>query len=445
MATARDHAADLLWTWDRSGTWLRTHIAERRAALNEPRERALLTELAMGTVRRQGTLDAVLAAASRRPLKVLHGAVRTALRLGLYQMLFLDRIPTHAAVDHAVRWARAQGGPKRAGFVNGVLRNIGRGIQGPSRGADDPRRDVLREDGSRIRMERAVFDDPAKDEAGNLAGRLACPRWLVVRWLEQWGRERTEDILRAGITRPSVCLRARGDRDELVTSLRDAGADARHGPLPTAVLVPSVNASVHDAIDDGRAWVQDASSQRVAPLLDLEAGHRVLDLCAAPGGKTVHCADLMQSGTIVACDVDAEKLEGLRKLSGVVAPVELVVEDVPTEGPLPLEEASFNAVLIDAPCSNTAVLRRRVEARWRLEPEHIKTLADLQLDLLRRALPLLTPGGTLVYSTCSLEPEENEEVIERLVAEHAGLQAEIAHRVFPSRETDGGFAAVIRA
>jgi len=444
VATARDHAADLLWTWDRSGTWLRAHIEERRAALGESRERGLLTELALGTVRRQGTLDAVLAAASRRPLKVLHGAVRTALRLGLYQMLFLDRVPSHAAVDHAVSWTREQCGRKRAGFVNGVLRGIGRGIEGPARGADDPLRDVPREDGSRVRLKRAVFADPASDAAGNLAGRYACPQWLVERWLAHWERERTEDILRAGITRPPVCLRARGERDVLVQTLRDAGTDARIGPLSTAVLVPTVDGAVRTAMDDGRARVQDASAQRVAPLLELQPGQRVLDLCAAPGGKTAHCADLMQSGSIVACDVDEQKLKMLRALAPVVAPVELSVVEVPREGPLPFDDGSFDAVLIDAPCSNTGVLRRRVEARWRLTPGEVATLADLQLDLLQRALPTLKSGGVLVYSTCSLEAEENEGVIERFTAAHPDVRAEAPQRIFPSRETDGGFSVVLR-
>ncbi len=439
MPSARDHAADLLLAWDRSGTWARAHIEARRAALEDPRERALLTELALGTIRRRGTLDALLAGASRRPLKVLHGVVRTALRLGLYQMVFLDRIPGHAAVDHAVTWAREHAGRKRAGFVNGVLRNIGRGIEGVARGAEDPLRDVPREDGSRLRMRAAVFADPAESEAENLGGRFSCPTWLVERWLDQWQRERTEDILRAGITRPAVCLRARKVRDALIDALRKAGTDARHGPLPTAVLVPAVNDAVRRAIEDGRAYVQDASSQRVAPLLGLEAGMRVLDLCAAPGGKTVHMADLMGAGSIVACDVDEEKVEGLRALKDVVAPVELAAVKVPREGPLPFEQGEFDAVLVDAPCSNTGVLRRRVEARWRLSPEDIAALADLQVDLLRRARAVVKPGGTIVYSTCSLEREENEDVVGRF-APGASFDAQ---RVFPSRETDGGFAAVI--
>jgi len=183
MSTARDHAAELLLAFDKSGGFVREPLAERRTKLTDPRERALLTELVYGSIRRRATLDAILARYTRRPLAALHTAVRGALRLGLYQVLFLDRVPAHAAVDHAVGWARNRGGAKRAGFVNGVLRGVLRGIAGRATGPMKPRRDVPRADGACVRFRRDVFADPARAEAAHLGQRWSMPTWLVERWI----------------------------------------------------------------------------------------------------------------------------------------------------------------------------------------------------------------------------------------------------------------------
>jgi 16S rRNA (cytosine967-C5)-methyltransferase len=304
---------------------------------------------------------------------------------------------------------------------------------------------VPREDGSAVRSRSPVFPDPARDLAGNLAARYSAPAWLVARWLEARGPARTRALLQAALQRPPLTLRARGNRDALLRRLVEAGAEAAPGMGRTALTVSGAGeAAAIAAVGRGEAWVQDATSQRAAPLLDPRPGERLLDLCAAPGGKTLHLADLLGNGTVVACDVEEEKLADVEKVRPHLPPgVVLETRLLPREGPLPFEAASFDGVLVDAPCTNTGVLRRRVEARWRLSPADVGALAAVQADLLDRAWPLVRPGGRLVYATCSMEPEENSGVVEPFLARHPDARLAEATEIPSTRDGDGGFAALI--
>lgn len=445
MTTARDEALDLLTGFSPRHARVREALAERLPRLSDTRERGLLTEIAYGTVRRLGTLDAILRRFVKRPLARLDPVVHAALRMGLYQMLFLDRVPVHAVVDQAVRGVRQRGSRASGGFVNGVLRSIDRALEGPAVGEPQPRRDVPREDGSALRFEQAVFADPEKDFGSHLGQRYGMPPWLVRRWRSFYGPERTEDILRAAIVRPGLTARARGNRDALVRRLvEDEGIAATHGSTPTALVLPGAEGQAQRFIDEGALWIQDATSQRVVGEMDIQPGQRVLDLCAAPGGKTLHIADRLVQGTLVACDVAQDKLDRLRALPIDTNRIDFSVREVPREGELPFAGERFDRILIDAPCSNTGVLRRRVEARWRLEPRDIEALAKIQFDLLARALPLLAEGGVLTFSTCSIEPEEGEGVAQAFAAAHPGLVARPGFRAFPTSHADGGYCIHLR-
>lgn len=443
MHEARDLAAGILWAHATQGAWVREGLEAARERLADPRDRGLLTELAYGVVRRQGTLDALLSAGARRPLKDLDPEVHVGLRLGLYPALFLDRVPDHAAVDHAVGWVRRRAGARAAGFVNGTLRALLRRRAGEALGREDPLRDVPREDGSALRFAEPVFSDPARDRLANLAERWSCPRWLCARWQDAFGAARLGAILRAGITRPPVTLRTRVARDRLAAWLKERGVAFDAGPGEAALRLGGQEAAAAEAVRAGLAWVQDATSQRVVPRLMLAAGQRVLDLCAAPGGKAVQIADRLGTGRLVAADVDAAKVATLEALAPQMGSVAYEARRVPPEGPLPFEPGSFDRVLVDAPCSNTGVLRRRVEARWRLGPDDLSALARVQRDLLARAFSLLAPGGLLVYSTCSLEAEENEEVVAAFAAHEPAARPREPLRIFPCAEADGGFSVVI--
>ena len=443
MRTARDHAVQALVAVDRRDGWIAPEIERRRPTLDDPRDRALLTELGLGVVRARGTLDVVLGTVSRRPVRSLHTQIRAALRVGAYQLLYLDRTPAHAAVDHAVGWTRAALGAKRAGFVNGVLRGLTRALTGPAQGPQDPRRDLPRSDGTAVRFRDPVFPDPRRDGPATSASASPVPGgWWCAGWRTAATRPRSRLCAQGVVARPSRSVRA-----GRVTNWR------RRSPSPASRSRPAASRRRCSFAGASRmrcrrwfaglARVQDATSQAVVPLARLRSGAAVLDLCAAPGGKTLHAADVMGSGRIVACDVDTEKVQALAALTPEAGDVSLMAKQVSATGPLPFEAASFDAVFVDAPCSNTGVLRRRVDVRWRLRPKDINALADQQRSLLRRAAPLVRPEGVLVYSTCSLEPEENEAVIEAFLSAHPQYVQADQHACLPAADADGGFAVAL--
>jgi 16S rRNA (cytosine967-C5)-methyltransferase len=447
MPSARDHAADLLLELECRGERVRDGLERLRGDVPDPRERALLTELAYGAVRRQGSLDVVAAAFSRRRLEALDPPARTALRLALYQALFLDRIPAAAAVDHAVGWVKRRTHAGTAGFVNGVLRAVLRGVAGPATGAEDARRDLPREDGGAVRFVDPILPDAHAAPVASIAARWSLPEWLVAKRLARLGFERTRALAQVEVARPSLILRVRrGTVEDLRARLARGGPQVREGPVQGSLLLRGGDSGGIAVVEEGLAAVQDATAQRVAPVLAPRTGERLLDLCAAPGGKALHLADLLgAAGEVVACDVDARKVEQLEALRPSVPPgVTWTPTLVPAEGPLPFAPASFDGVLVDAPCSNTGVLRRRVEARWRVTPGDVTALAAQQRELLERALPLVRSGGRLVYATCSLEPEENGDLGAAFEAAHGELEVETAFDVLPTPDADGGFALVAR-
>lgn len=455
MPSARDLALDALLAMERDGTRAKETVDGLRAQLSDPRDRALLTEIVYGVVRRLPTLDALLAAVSKTPLAKLDPAVHAALRCALYQALFLDRIPAFAAVDAAVEAVKARTNPRLAGFANGVLRTILRSVNGKAEGPEQPRCDLPRPGTFALRLSRPVFPDPTRSLAENLAVRYAHPAWLVDRWLTRVGLDATRTLLDLGCGKPPLSLRARpGRRDEVLAALRQAGVTARAGAGPDEVLAPDGEAIALDVVRDGLAAVQDGTAQRIAPLAAPRPGDHVLDLCAAPGGKTTHVLDLLARdaaagspvpGEVVAADVDPEKVEGLARTLAARPPGGPATRAVlvPPSGPLPFPPASFDLVIVDAPCSNTGVFRRRPEVRLRLRPEDVTSLVALQDALLDRALPLVRPGGRLVYATCSIEPEENEGRVARLLAAHPTLARGDGFDVRPTPDADGGFAAVL--
>ena len=258
-----------------------------------------------------------------------------------------------------------------------------------------------------------------------------------------FGQVQTESLLRQGIARPSLTLRARRGREALISALQAAGVEAAAGQLPHAVYVRGDDGTALEQVALGSAAVQDETSQRVVPLLALTDGQRVLDLCAAPGGKSLQIADQLSRGHLVAADVDRAKVAALESLAPQIEGITYEAQMVPETGPLPFAAGSFDAILIDAPCSNTGVLRRRVEARWRLGKKDFASLAGIQRGLIERALPLLAPRGRLVYSTCSVEPEENEQVVTAAAAAFPDVTIETGYCTFPTENADGGYAAAL--
>jgi len=356
----------------------------------------LVTELVYGTIQRKLTLDFVLSHFVGG--KKLQAWVRNLLRVSLYQIRFLDRIPERAAVHEAVEIAKRRGHQGIASMVNGVLRNV-------------------------LRQPDVWEREPQGDLVERLSVAYSHPQWLVHQWLEVYGEEKTRAICEANNRAPHSSIRVnrlKTSREALLSQMQEEGKAAEASLLsPDGILLAGGNPAGTSWFQKGYCTVQDESSMLVALAVAPKAGMRVLDACAAPGGKTTHLAERMDNqGEIVASDVHPHKRELIvrtAKRLGIDI-IEAIVSDA-----LDLPDRNlgrFDRILLDAPCSGLGVIRRKPDLKWNKTPEDVKAIAELQYELLVRLSSMLAPDGLLVYSTCTIEPAENQEIVKRFVAEH---------------------------
>ena len=430
-----------------------------------PADRALCQEIVYGIVRWQATLDWLIARKTNG--REQKPALQDLLRLGLYQIFWLDRIPDHAAVHETVELAKLIGFGAQAGFVNAILRGY------------------LRE------------DDATKKLLGELKAAQPAlgwshPEWLVARWQKRWGAERTAQLLEWNNTPPKTFARvntlkfgragsplpaehpqaengAHGvtrptfeNAGDLLTRWRDENVEydfVRRDWLEENLVFemkshPPLNSLA--SFRDGWFYIQDPGTLLAVCQLGPQPGETILDFCAAPGGKTTFIAQLMNNqGRVVAQDVSDERLKWIQencarlgvtcveiqRAAGIL-PAGLGKKDGTASGTL---AARFDRILVDAPCSNTGVMRRRVDLRWRIQPSEIERLRSAQLDLLQQAATQVKPGGVLVYSTCSLEPEENGEVVKQFLSERADFKLESERELLPFVDNvDGAYVAQLK-
>jgi 16S rRNA (cytosine967-C5)-methyltransferase len=415
----------------------------------------LATELSLGVLRWQRLLDFAIDGNLTKPPETLDIEVRIALRLGAHQLLFLDRIPPRAAVHESVELVKRARKSSAAPLVNAILRKIAK-EQGPGKTPTEVVASALPGDVS------------ASERLGIVTSH---PTWMVERWLRMFGKDRTRALLDHDNRAPSTFgyLVASERRQEMEQSLQRAGCRMQRGRLlREAFVLEGGNVATSEAVRKGWLAIQDEASQAVAHIVATEPGNRVLDLCAAPGGKTLLLARAAgPAGRVIAGDLHEHRVRVMRErfAAASVRNVEAIVLDGTKK--LPFGE-TFDRVLVDVPCSGTGTLSRHPEIRWKLQPEDLSDLHERQVLLLRNALSSLAPGGRLVYSTCSLEPEENEDVVKEaledrdtsfcLVSACSSLEPLLQgavdveslfaqdgfFRTFPPRHgTDGFFAAVI--
>ena len=418
----------------------------------DPRNRDLAREIAYGALRRLSTLDHLLEAHSRHRLRTLHPRVRAALRVAAYQLLFLDRVPAAAAVDRAVDAARAGAGERAAGYANAVLRALSREVEGrfDGDGDADPRRCVPTGDGRHARLSKPRLPDPERDAAASLALRWSVPRWLAVRWTANLGPDRALEALRASAARPGTWLRPLpGRADALRAALSAAGvAFEAEGDPPSFLLRGAGAVEELPGFREGLFVVQDPAAGRAVDLLAPRAGDTVLEIGAGRGGKTAFlAARVAPGGMVTAVDRDGRRLALLRETLARVLPgeegAEVIEGDALADGVLP--QGPFDRVLVDAPCSNTGVLARRVEVRGRLEKSDLESLGARCRRLLEAGLARLRPGGVAVHSVCSLEPEEGPDAVRRAIRGDASLSIEAEETLIPvPGRRDGGYAALVR-
>ena len=443
MDKARETAIKVLQEVHERGAYANVALAQalRRTELGE-KDRRFVTELVYGAVKAGETLDWILGRYASRPLKKIPPLIREILRLGLYQIFYLDKVPPSAACNTSVELAKKYGHKGVAGFVNAVLRT------------------ALRE------PEKAAFPRGRGHAAQELALRSQHPLWLVQHWLKEFGLEETAKLCDFDNESAPLCLRANTlncSREKLLAELAACGTEA----VASAWAPEGLKVLSHGALDslaalqEGRAQVQDESSMLVAHVVAPRPGEFILDCCSAPGGKTTHMAALMENrGRIVAGDIYGHKLarieENARRLG--LSIIETVLLDARQAGSRFKGQA--DRVLVDAPCSGLGVLRRKPDARWHKKQEELSALPELQLEILESAAEAVRPGGVLVYSTCTIEAGENRAVVEAFLENRKDFTLEktgsflpcpSSHReeemvqLYPQRDgTDGFFIARLK-
>jgi 16S rRNA (cytosine967-C5)-methyltransferase len=384
----------------------RAFTGEAKRANLDPRERSLAMQLSFGAVQRRGTLDHLIATFARRPVERLDPPLRAALRLGLFQLVYLDGIAAHAAVGESVELVKRDA-PHGSGLVNAVLR----------RGATEAPGLV------------AAFDDATPQTA---ALKHSVPTWLAELWFAERGPDEARALLQA-INRPAEpALRAntlRTTPDQLIAG----GVPARRAedPPESLVLTGPWDVAASPEYRDGLVFPQSRASQLVARTLAPQPGERVLDLCAAPGGKTTHLAALMENeGEVVAVEVHAGRAQALRETA---ARAGATIVDVETADAATFQaDRPFDRVLVDPPCSGLGTLQSRPDLRWRATPDRIAKLVPIQREILAAGARALKPGGTLVYSVCTISQAEEVPTTE-------GLELEETRETLPDRDGTDGF------
>jgi len=445
--------------------------------LNRTDEKQRATDLVFGTIRNLNAIDTVIAEFSGRRIERISKTLLAVIRVGIYELVYTPDSRPYAIVNEAVKTIKRTGGRKQTGFVNAVLRQVVRHMA-------DRQMDLTEAKATRTLIQSSqsgcVFDtdflpDPQTDLASHLSVSFSLPRWLVQAWLADFGPEQTREICFGSNRRPSVYVRVnplKTTAAAVLEQLRIAGFQAelvpvdypgRHGGQSLRITGPQSVAQL-PGFAEGLFTVQDVSASNAVRLLDPQPAWKILDLCAAPGTKTMQLAEMTQDAAqIVATDINAKRLgkldENLTRFglkSVTVVPYEVLrkTEDRGRTTGEPTQQSSafrppssgFDAVLLDVPCSNTGVLARRIEVRFRVTRESVKELAQTQRGLLEKAASLLKPGGRICYSTCSIQRAENRDLVRAFLEANGQFELMREQFILPSSagfDHDGAYAAIL--
>ena len=441
-------AYDVLTAWQQRGAYAARVIEDLcRQHIVSSLDRSFAVDLSYTAIRRQATIDTILAAFVDRPRRDVEEGLWRLLQLGICQLVFLEGIPEHAAVHETGELAKQLQRPQWTNVVNGVLRAVSNSLDEETTTVPSPCGIPLGNDRFR-NLDRAVFTDPNKNPAEYLSKAYSYPRWLIRDWLSR--REVAEATRLCewfnSVSPPTIRVNRLRQQPAVVQEmLQSAGLNTTAGQFPESLQARTPFHPVDvPGFREGWFSIQDASAMQAAHLLAPLPGERILDLCAAPGGKTTHLAELMQdSGQIIATDVDQDRLalvsQNVQRLGLTCVETRLISpngDDIPN-GP-------FDAVLVDVPCSNTGVLGKRPEARWRITSESLSDLVAIQTHILTQALARTCCGGRVVYSTCSIDPRENRDVVDSVLSNHpaVALEQQVIH--IPGQPADGGYQALLR-
>ncbi len=396
--TARGMAVHLLTRVEVEGAYANLLLQKSILRLADSRDRQLVTLLVNGVLKHRLTLDYALRRHLSKPMSSLPHEVRAILRIGAFQLLFVDKVPPAVAVNESVELAKEF--PKFTGLVNVVLRKV------MEKGWDIP------------------WPDSKREMVRYLSVRYSHPEWMIQRWLKRWGAEETEALCKTNNEPSPTWIRTNTlkiSREGLMERLIGEGITVELGTrVPESLRIKDFGALDRlESFREGLFTVQDESSQLVAHVVDPKPGQLVLDACSAPGGKTTHLAQMMQNqGEILAFDVYAHKLGLIDQLAQKLG-ITIIQTQLGDARDLPgIRLESQDRVLVDVPCSGLGVIRRKADLRWQKEEQDLKDLPLLQLAILERAASCVKEGGTLVYSTCTTEPEENFELVKTFRSAH---------------------------
>lgn len=414
VSPARRSAFEILRRVETESSFASFLLARLDANMRED-DRALCHELVLGVLRKKLWLDQIIEHFANRIFGKLDLSVQLALELGLYQLNFLTRIPASAAVNESVNLVRATREKSAASFVNAVLR----------------------------RATREPGYDPTSgvpDRVAKLSIETSHPAWLIERWNRAFCIDKASEFARANNEMPPNAFRftAGTQRDQDMNELRKSGAELIASRIsPDAWRVKGRTAILRALIDRGAIYMQDEASQLLAYALDAQPGNRVLDVTAAPGSKATHIATLAPEAMVIAGDIHSHRAETVQRLAAQQrARIHVILHDAARALPFPNE--SFDRVLLDAPCSGTGTLRRNPEIRYRLKEEDIIKLSQQQQTMISNSASVVRPGGRLIYSTCSVEPEENEQVVDAFIASHSEF-AKVTLKAPQELITDDGY------
>jgi len=412
---ARTAALHVLDSWEGHKNPIDDLLSGLDASLSDDRDRRFARQLVLGTLRWRLRLDWIISHFSRRPVDELETRVLNILRMGVLQINFLDRVPERAAIHTSVELAKRQGTRPASGLINAVLRSFQR----------EPH--------------RVQFPDPDADTTRYLSLHYSHPFWLVERWIQQWGVEKTRGILASNNEHAPLWLRLNPLRS--TPSTLCATLQLEDGPDDYFRALDPRQALRSPEFEKGHFQIQDPNAGLAVALLDPQPGEHILDACSAPGGKTTQIAERMQDkGFIVAADLSHTRLRRLRENARrlMLHSIHMVAWDGSITG-----SQLFDRVLVDAPCSGTGTLGRHPDARWNRAPEQFPALIERQQSILVAAFTQLRPGGTLVYSTCSLEQIENERVVKNFIAHTPTARLEEAHRSLPNDARVGRYVQTV--
>lgn len=389
----------------------------------EKNERAFVTRLSLGTIEEALLLDEVLNSYSKTKVKKMKPVIRNILRMSVYQIYFMDSVPESAVVNEAVKLSKKRGMAGLSGFVNGILRSI------------------LRE------------EKPISEFQKNRALTYSCPQWILDLWDRDFGKEKTKEILEGFGQKGEISIRtnvAKITPDQLKEQLEGEGVTVRQTPLPYAFFISGFDyLEKLKSFQDGLFYVQDLSSMEVTNRATLQGGEKVLDVCAAPGGKSLHMAGELEAlgkgGSVEARDLSKEKVDrileniqrsGLSNVDAKAFDATVLDEDA---------KEAYDVVICDLPCSGLGVLGKKPEIKYRVLPEDISSLAKLQRSILKNAATYVRPGGKLLYSTCTINKEENEDNARWFLDTFDDYDLESMEQIFPkTQESDGFFIALFK-